>query len=98
MSMDVANPYRTVIQVISLIYMGYYTLVDGAGLRCGGEGGIRTPENLSDLHAFQACALSRARPPLRETASMPSGDDCSPDYQASGKIGHPCHAPLFGGD
>ena len=66
MSMDVANPYRTVIQVISLIYMGYYTLVDGAGLRCGGEGGIRTPENLSDLHAFQACALSRARPPLRE--------------------------------
>ena len=42
MSMDVANPYRTVIQVISLIYMGYYTLVDGAGLRCGGEGGIRT--------------------------------------------------------
>ena len=31
----------------------------------GGEGGIRTPETLSSLHAFQACALSRARPPLR---------------------------------
>src|SRR5208283_5268664 len=23
---------------------------------CGGEGGIRTPETLSSLHAFQACA------------------------------------------
>ncbi len=23
----------------------------------GGEGEIRTPETLSDLHAFQACAL-----------------------------------------
>src|SRR5208337_3689058 len=32
---------------------------------CGGEGGIRTPETLSSLHAFQACALNRARPPLR---------------------------------
>jgi hypothetical protein len=31
----------------------------------GGEGGIRTPETLSSLHAFQACALNRARPPLR---------------------------------
>src|SRR5712691_4721535 len=33
----------------------------------GGEGGIRTPETLSSLHAFQACALSRARPPLHAT-------------------------------
>src|SRR5271156_1775983 len=32
---------------------------------CDGEGGIRTPETLSSLHAFQACALNRARPPLR---------------------------------
>src|ERR1700691_2968113 len=31
----------------------------------GGEGGIRTPETLSSLHAFQACALNRALPTLR---------------------------------
>ena len=36
----------------------------------GGEGGIRTPETLSSLHAFQACALNRARPPLRAHAIM----------------------------
>src|SRR5208282_226917 len=40
------------------IVVKYYRL-------CGGEGGIRTPEALSSLHAFQACALNRARPPLR---------------------------------
>jgi hypothetical protein len=39
---------------------------DGGKRRLGGgEGGIRTPETLSSLHAFQACALNRARPPLR---------------------------------
>ncbi len=38
-------------------------------MKSGGEGGIRTPETLSSLHAFQACALNRARPPLR--AVMP---------------------------
>src|SRR5271168_3212419 len=36
----------------------------------GGEGGIRTPETLSSLHAFQACALSRARPPLRARTAI----------------------------
>ena len=36
----------------------------------GGEGGIRTPETLSSLHAFQACALNRARPPLRARDSQ----------------------------
>src|SRR4051812_27295887 len=38
--------------------------------RCGkrgGEGGIRTPETLPSLHALQACALNRARPPLRDS-------------------------------
>src|SRR5579875_2561163 len=33
--------------------------------KSGGEGGIRTPETLPSLHALQACALNRARPPLR---------------------------------
>ena len=37
---------------------------------CGGEGGIRTPETLSSLHAFQACALNRARPPLRARTAI----------------------------
>jgi hypothetical protein len=36
----------------------------------GGEGGIRTPETLSSLHAFQACALNRARPPLRARTAI----------------------------
>src|ERR1700682_1012067 len=36
----------------------------------GGEGGIRTPETLSSLHAFQACALSRTLPPLRGEGSV----------------------------
>jgi hypothetical protein len=36
----------------------------------GGEGGIRTPETLSSLHAFQACALSRTLPPLRSECSV----------------------------
>src|ERR1700722_10203022 len=45
----------------------------------GGEGGIRTPETLSSLHAFQACALNRARPPLRaRTCDYASGQPAEP--------------------
>ena len=44
----------------------------------GGEGGIRTPETLSSLHAFQACALNRARPPLRANRDYASGKPAGP--------------------
>src|ERR1700675_2933271 len=47
----------------------------------GGEGEIRTPETLSSLHAFQACALNRARPPLRARTRLcitpPRGATCA---------------------
>jgi hypothetical protein len=45
-------------------FRDFYPERENRGL-IGGEGGIRTPETLSSLHAFQACALNRARPPLR---------------------------------
>src|ERR1700678_3240394 len=44
----------------------------------GGEGGIRTPETLSSLHAFQACALNRARPPLRSERDYASLTSAGP--------------------
>src|SRR5258705_10120656 len=44
----------------------------------GGEGGIRTPETLSSLHAFQACALNRARPPLRANRDYASQKPAGP--------------------
>jgi hypothetical protein len=52
---------------------------------CGGEGGIRTPETLSSLHAFQACALNRARPPLRaRTCDYASRKRAEPVRRLSG--------------
>jgi hypothetical protein len=40
------------------------------GADCVAERGIQTPETLSSLHAFQACALDLARLPLRADAIM----------------------------
>ena len=49
-------------------------------IKHGGEGGIRTPETLPSLHALQACALNRARPPLHNGryGSMTSDPSYSP--------------------
>jgi hypothetical protein len=50
----------------------------------GGEGGIRTPETLSSLHAFQACALNRARPPLRSERDYASLTSAGPVREFQG--------------
>jgi hypothetical protein len=63
--MDVANPYRTLIQGSAWIYLAYYTVLDSAGLRCGGGGGIRTHERLSPLPIFKTGAFNRSATPPR---------------------------------
>src|SRR6185503_15006672 len=65
-------------------------------LLCSGEGGIRTHDTLSDMHAFQACAFNRSAtsPASGERRIRTYGTVAgTPDFE-SGAFDHSASSPI----
>ncbi len=74
------SPYSRVTLESGVFLRLRWTEQSAGGVRCGGRGGIRTPEAFYRLHDFQSCALGQTMRPFHWSSAVIGGHRRSSAY------------------